>query len=343
MTLNRRQFVQASAAALAATSFAGCSSEHEAVIDDRLPIGPFNAKSTAEDVTKDIDLTGKTALVTGCNSGIGHETMRVLAQRGAHVFGTGRSLEKASEACASVEGKTTPLVLELSDFDSCVACAKTVAEQTGTLDILIPNAGIGTFTEFELINGIEQLFVVNYLGHVVLTMNLLPLVQAANHGRIVHVGSQMGYRSAPKGGIDFDNLRGEGIYDASAAYGRSKLANALFSLKLSQMLDPAHTTSNAVHPGFVKTNIGRNATGIMGFLYNNAASVIQKNVAEGAATQVYVATNPLLEGVSGAYFEDCNPVRISGPNHVFDVALADRLWRETQGMVGEYLTGPLPS
>jgi NAD(P)-dependent dehydrogenase (short-subunit alcohol dehydrogenase family) len=343
MALNRRQFIQASAATMAATTLAGCGGEDQVVIDTNLPVGPFNAKSTAEEVTKGIDLTGKTALVTGCTSGIGHETMRVLAQRGAHVFGTGRTLEKAQEACASVEGKTTPLALELADFDSCVACAKAVAAQTNSLDILIPNAGIGTFTEFELINGIEQIFVVNYLGHVVLTMNLLPLVQAAEHGRIVHVGSRMGYMSAPEGGIDFGNLRGEGEYDAAQAYGRSKLANALFSLKLSQMLNPALTTSNAIHPGFVKTDIGRNATGIIGFLYNNAATLIQKNVGEGAATQVYVATNPLLEGVSGAYFEDCNPVKINGPNHVFDVALADRLWDETVAMVGNYFSGQVPA
>ena len=92
-------------------------------------------------------LKGKTALVTGCNSGIGLETMRVLALRGAHVFGTGRTLEKAREACASVEGRTTPLALELSDFDSCVVSAQAVAAQSKSLDILIPNAGIGTFSE----------------------------------------------------------------------------------------------------------------------------------------------------------------------------------------------------
>jgi NAD(P)-dependent dehydrogenase (short-subunit alcohol dehydrogenase family) len=336
MNLNRRQFIQASAATAVATTLPACS-EHSVEIDTSLPVGPFGASSTAEEVTRGIDLSGKAALVTGCNSGIGFETMRVLALRGAHVFGTGRTLEKAQTACDSVDGKTTPVALELSDFDSCIACAQRVAQEVESLDILIPNAGIGTFTEFELVNGIEKIFVVNYLGHVVLTMNLLPLVQAADRGRIVHVGSRMGYMAAPDGGIDFDNLRGEGEYLASEAYGRSKLANALFSLKLSQMLDPNETTSNVVHPGFVKTNIGRNATGIIGFLYNNAATIVQKDLAEGAATQVYVATSPLLEGVSGAYFEDCNPVKVNGPNHVFDVALAERLWNETLDMVGDYI------
>ena len=343
MALNRRQFIQISAATAAATSLASCSGEDRVVIDTNLPVGPYNAKSTAMDVTKDIDLTGKTALVTGCNSGIGFETMRVLALRGAHVFGTGRTLDKAKEACARVEGKTTPLALELSDFDSCVACAQAFAAQSKSLDILIPNAGIGAFSEFELVNGIEKIFAVNYLGHVVLTMNLLPLVQAADLGRIVHVGSRMGYRSTPEGGIDFGNLRGEGEYNAYLAYGRSKLANALFSLKLSHMLDPAHTTSNAIHPGFVETNIGRNATGIIGFFYNNAATLIQKNVGEGAATQVYVATSPLLAGVTGAYFEDCNPVKINSPNHMFDMKLANRLWDETLVMVGNYFSGAVPS
>ena len=338
MPLNRRQFLSATAAAATVSTLPACGSSHEVTIDTSLPVGPYGATSTAEEVTAGMDLSGKTALVTGCNSGIGFETMRVLAMRGAHVFGTGRTLEKAQAACDSVDGKTTPLVLELSDFDSCVACAQQVAEQAGALDILIPNAGIGTFNEFELVGGIEKIFVVNYLGHVVLTMNLLPLVQAADRGRIVHVGSQMGYKAAPEVGIDFDNLRGEGEYVASEAYGRSKLANALFSLKLSRMLDPAQTTSNVIHPGFVKTNIGRNATGIIGFLYNNAASVIQKDLAQGAATQVYVATNPRLEGVSGAYFEDCNPVKIDGPNHVFDVPLSERLWQETLGMVGDYIS-----
>lgn len=342
MNLNRRQFLQASAATAVATTLPACS-ENSVEIDTNLPNGPFGASSTAEEVTSGIDLSGKTALVTGCNSGIGFETMRVLALRGAHVFGTGRTLEKAQAACDAVDGKTTPLALELSDFDSCIACAQRVAAEVESLDILIPNAGIGTFTEFQLINGVEKIFVVNYLGHVVLTMSLLPLVQAADRGRIVHVGSRMGYMAAPAGGIDFDNLRGEGEYSASEAYGRSKLANALFSLKLSQILDPDETTSNVIHPGFVKTNIGRNASGIIGFLYNNAATVVQKDLAEGAATQVYVATSPLLEGVSGAYFEDCNPVKINGPNHVFDAALADQLWTETQAMLGNYLNREGPA
>ncbi len=338
MTIHRRDLLKFACSAPAVVAAPGCGGDRVS-IDTRLPVGPFGADSTAEEVTAGLDLTGKTALVTGCNSGIGFETLRVLALRGAHVIGTGRTLEKAQIACDSVQGKTTPMALELSDFDSCVACARQVAALGKPLDILILNAGIGSFTDFGLINGIEKIFVVNYLGHVVLTMHLLPLVQAAQAGRIVHVGSQLAYISAPEGGIDFDNLRGEGEYTSRLAYGRSKLANALFSLKLAQMLKGTDTTSNVVHPGFVKTNIGRNASGFLGFLYNRVADLVKKTPAEGAATQVYVATSPLLAGVSGAYFEDCNPVVIDTPNYLFDQKLADRLWDETQVMLQGYLPG----
>ena len=334
--MNRRQFL-GSTALLAAPLVGGCGSDHTLSIDRSLPVGPFGADSTAEQVTEGLDLSGKTALVTGCNSGIGYECMRVLALRGAHVIGTGRTLEKARLACASVAGNTTPVALELADFQSAAACAETVAGMGTGLDMLILNAGIGSFTEFALINGVEKIFVVNYLGHVVLAENLLGELARRPGSRIVHVASQQGYRAAPAVGIDFDNLRGERDYDAGEAYGRSKLANALYSLQLSRRLDPAVTTSNAVHPGFVKTNIGRNAEGVVRFLYTSAQNLFAKTVEQGAATQTYVATAPVLQGVTGAYFEDCNPVLIEGPNHMSDEAMAARLWAETQQLLVGYI------
>lgn len=334
--MNRRQFL-GSTALLAAPLAGGCGRGHTISIDHSLPVGPFGADATAEQVTAGLDLSGKTALVTGCNSGIGYECMRVLALRGAHVIGTGRTLEKARQACARVGGKTTPLALELSDFQSATDCAAEVARMDTGLDMLILNAGIGSFTEFDLVNGIEEIFVVNYLGHVVLAENLLGELAHRPGSRIVHVASQQAYRAAPAVGIDFDNLRGEGEYDSGEAYGRSKLANVLYSLKLSQRLDPAVTTSNAVHPGFVKTNIGRNAEGLMKFVYHSAQDILARTIEQGAATQTYVATAPALQGVSGAYFEDCNPVTVEGPNHMSDQAMADRLWTETRQLLAAYI------
>jgi NAD(P)-dependent dehydrogenase (short-subunit alcohol dehydrogenase family) len=324
--------------AVAAPALAGCDGdEPEPAPDTRFPSGPFGADSTAEEVTAGLDLGGRTALVTGCNSGLGYETMRVLALRGAHVIGTGRTLEKASRACATVAGKTTPLALELGDFESVVACARKVRAMGVRLDMLICNAGINTFGELELVNGVEKMFVVNYLGHFVLVNQLLPMMLAAGSGRIVHVGSRAGYRQAPAVGIDFDNLHGGGTFDAGEAYGRSKLANALFSLALAERLEGTGVCSNVVHPGLVATDIARTAPGVLRIAFDLVGPLIAKTPAQGAATQVYVATSPLLEGVNGAYFEDCNPVTVSGNHHMFDRAMAQRLWIEAQQMTGSYL------
>lgn len=337
MSISRRQLLGLTAATAATPLLVGCDGDAPKVSPDtRFPIGPFGADSTAEEVTMGLDLGGQTALVTGCNSGLGFETMRVLALRGAHVIGTGRTLEKAAAACASVQGKTTPVALELADFGSVVACADTVRDMGVTLDMLIPNAGINTFGELELVNGVEKIFVVNYLGHFVLVNQLLPMMLAAGTGRIVHVGSRSGYRAAPAVGIDFDNLRGEGEFDSGEAYGRSKLANALFSLALAERLEGTGVTSNVIHPGLVSTDIARTAPAVLRVGFDLIGPLIAKTPEQGAATQVYVATSPLLAGVSGAYFEDCNPVTVSGDHHMFDAAMARRLWTVGQEMTAGY-------
>lgn len=337
MNIRRRQLLGLAAAAGALPLLAGCGDDEPVLtLDTRYPISPFGPDSTAEEVTANLDLTGKCALVTGCNSGLGYETMRVLALRGAHVIGTGRTLEKAAQACASVEGTATPLALELTDFSSAVACAEAVNALGLELDMLICNAGINSFGELEMVDGVEKLFVVNFLGHFVLVNRLLPRM-AAGSGRIVHVGSRSGYLQAPAQGIDFDNLRGEGSYDAGEAYGRSKLANALFSMALAERLQGSGVTSNVVHPGLVSTNIARSAPLIMREAFELLGPLIAKSPAEGAATQVYVATSPLLEGVSGAYFVDCNPVIVSGDHHMYDREQAARLWTEAESITGDYL------
>jgi NAD(P)-dependent dehydrogenase (short-subunit alcohol dehydrogenase family) len=160
---------------------------------------------------------------------------------------------------------------------------------------------------------------------------------AARRGRIVHVGSRSAYTQAPAAGIDFDNLRGERHFDASEAYGRSKLANALFSLELARRLEGSGVTSNVIHPGLVQTNIARTAPAIVQTLFSTFGGVVAKSPAEGAATQVYVATSPALDGVNGAYFEDCNPVRVSGDNHVFDAAQAAQLWQVAEQLTAQYI------
>ena len=337
MKFRRRQLLQLGAASAAAPVLAGCASDHEVTPDEDYPIGPFGAESTAEEVTEGLDLSGKIAMVTGCNSGLGYETMRVLAERGAHVVGTGRTIEKAVDACATVKGTTTPLMLDLADFQTAISCTSAVQMMGLTPDILICNAGINTFGDLELIEGVEKHFVVNYLGHFVLVDRLLPGMVARGSGRIVHVASRSAYRQAPGVGIDFDNLRGEGEFDASQAYGRSKLANVLFSLELARRLEGTGVTSNAVHPGLVKTNIARTAPSLVRGAFDLFGGYIAKSPAQGAATQVYVATSPRLEGVSGAYFEDCNPVQVSGEHHLADRAMALKLWSLAEELTSDYL------
>lgn len=338
MKLNRRQVLYSAAALAAGAPLTACSdSEHTVSIDTRWPPSPFGADATGEEVTAGLDLSGQVAVVTGCNSGLGYETMRVLALRGAHVVGTGRTLDKASKACASVSGKTTPVALELSDFQSAVDCAQSISDLGLTPDILMLNAGINTFGELELVNGIEKIFTVNFLGHFVLTNHFLPLMQAKQTGRVVHVSSRSGYRQAPAVGIDFDNLRGEKAFDAGEAYGRSKLANALFSIELAERLQGSGLSSNAIHPGLVQTNIARTAPTLMRSAFELFGGVIAKSPAQGAATQLYVATSDQLNGVSGAYFEDCNAVRVSGQHHMTDTAMAKKLWATAESMCGEYL------
>jgi NAD(P)-dependent dehydrogenase (short-subunit alcohol dehydrogenase family) len=173
-----------------------------------VPRSSFGPEATAEQVTAGIDLRGKTIVVTGCNSGIGLETMRVLALRGARVIGTARTLERGQEACAGIQGKVTPVVLELSDFDSVVACAKAIEALDTPIDGLVCNAGV-LLTELQQVRGMEMQFVVNHLGHFILVSRLLDRVTAAPQGRVVVVGS-MSHRQVPPGGIQFDNLSGQG-------------------------------------------------------------------------------------------------------------------------------------
>jgi NAD(P)-dependent dehydrogenase (short-subunit alcohol dehydrogenase family) len=278
-------------------------------------------------VTAGLDLSGKTAVVTGCNSGIGYETMRVLAMRGAHVIGTARSVEKGRDAADSVTegvtGRVTPVVLELTDFDSIVACADQIQAMDVPIDMLILNAGI-LLSDLQQVRGLEMQFVVNHLGHFILGNRLMSRVIEAPEGRVVTVGS-VAHRFAPDDGIQFDNLSGEGWADR--AYGHSKLANGLYSLELSKRLAGTRATSNVIHPGGVNTNIWRNV--------QRRGGGGGKTPEEGAATQCYVATNPALTGVTGQYFADCNPAAQS--DHQKDAAMAARLWVVSEELTRDYL------
>jgi NAD(P)-dependent dehydrogenase (short-subunit alcohol dehydrogenase family) len=302
----------------------------------KTPLNSFVKTSTAEEVTAGLNLSGKTFLVTGANSGLGFETSRVLALRGGHVIAVARSMEKAQEACAKIKGKTTPIACELADFNSVVACSKAVQALGTPIDGLICNAGIMQLPELEQVYGLEKQFVVNYLGHFILTQRLLPQVQAAPQGRLIMLSSGY-YTKAPVGGIEFDNLSGEKNYDGLTAYGQSKLAMALFSNELARRYKDTTVTSNAVLPGVINTNLGRHMSTFMQVAANLIGWTFMKSVEAGAATSCYVATNPALAKTTGEIFDNCNPFTPEGTN-LSDPALAAKLWDVSMELTKQYLT-----
>jgi NAD(P)-dependent dehydrogenase (short-subunit alcohol dehydrogenase family) len=292
----------------------------------------WGESSTAEMVTEGIDLSGQTALVTGCNSGLGYETMRVLAMRGAHVIGAARTLEKASAACEKIKGNTTPLVVELTDLPGIVDAANKVSEMDLPIDMLILNAGIMQVPDRRLANGVELQFAVNHLGHFLLANHLQEQVVAAPQGRVVVVSSNA-HRWGPDEGIQFDNLDAEVGYDPRVAYGQSKVANGLFSREFARRLSATNATCNSLHPGVIDTNLDR-------FLPqsdddDSSSKSWMKTIPEGTATQCYVATNPDLAEVTGYYFDDCNP---AVPNeHMQNDELAAKLWQVSEELTSDYL------
>ncbi len=291
----------------------------------------FGYGSTAEEVTQGLDLTGRVFLVTGSNSGLGLETVRVLALRGARVFAAARNLEKARSACAGLGQEIFPVACELSDPASVRACVETVKADGAALDAIICNAGIMGLPKLQQAHGYELQFFTNHIGHFILTTGLLD--RPADRGRVVVVSSSA-HNFAPKTGIEFDNLSGERSYGAWRAYGQSKLANLLFAKELARRLAGTGKTANAVHPGVIlATNLSRNIPSPLLLPARSAASLFAKTVAQGAATQCFVATHPSHEKISGAYFADCNIAQSSALSH--DAALAARLWDESERIVAK--------
>ncbi len=288
----------------------------------------FGASSTAEMVTEGVDLSGKTFLVTGCNSGLGLETSRVLLKRGATVVGAARTEDKAREALAPLGGKSIPVACELSEPASVRAAVVAVAERAPRLDGLIANAGIMALPERHLKYGYELQFFTNHIGHFMLVTGLLGHLTPA--ARLVILSSSAHQRTYPEG-IRFDDLAAERGYTAWGAYGQSKLANMLFARELARRL-PAGQTVNAVHPGVIATNLSRHMSSFVQATFSGLGNLFfLKSAPQGAATQCFVAVNEGAAGISGEYWADCN---LSGCSaHGTDMAMASALWKKTEEIV----------
>lgn len=305
------------------------------IVTRQPPRSRYDGNSTAEQVTEGLDLSGQTIAVTGANSGLGYETMRVLALRGAHVIGIARTQDKANKACASVEGTTTPMFLDLAQWDSVVACAKKIRSMAVPLDGLICNAGVMAIPEVELVNGLEKQFAINHLGHFILINQLMDSVLAAPEGRFTIVSSRAHRRA--ENGIEFDNLDGSQHYEPWQAYGVSKLANALCARELARRTSDSDATANSLHPGVINTNLGKNLPAWQRWAANILGWTFMKSIPEGAATSCYVATSPDLAGVRGFYFSDCNVAEDGG--YLLDDDMAAKLWAVSEEFTRPYLPG----
>uniref|UniRef100_A0A5B6Z1J1 Short-chain dehydrogenase TIC 32 n=1 Tax=Davidia involucrata TaxID=16924 RepID=A0A5B6Z1J1_DAVIN len=294
----------------------------------------FSACSTAEEVTKGIDGTGLTAIVTGASSGIGTETTRVLALHGVRVVMAVRNTDtgrKAKEAILKEIPNAKIDVMEL-DLSSMASVRRFASEYNSSglpLNLLINNAGVMAPPFMLSQDNIELQFATNHLGHFLLTKLLLETMkntarESHKEGRIVNVSSE-GHRFVYREGIRFDKINDESSYNTMYAYGQSKLANILHANELSRRLkeEGLEITSNSLHPGAIATNLLRHHSFIDGIV-NMIGKYVLKNVPQGAATTCYVALHPQVKGVSGEYFLDSNVAKSSSLAN--DAELAKKLW-----------------
>jgi NAD(P)-dependent dehydrogenase (short-subunit alcohol dehydrogenase family) len=290
---------------------------------------PFSRTSAASEVIDGVDLSGKTAIVTGAGSGIGTETARALASAGAEVVLAVRRPQAAGQIAAGIAGSTgnAKVSLRALDLADQASVRNFVAEWDQPLHILVNNAGIMALPELERTReGWEMQFATNFMGHFALTVGLGGALAEAHGARVVSVSSS-GNLFSP---VVFDDLHFDfRSYDPLAAYGQSKTADALLAVEATSRWSGEGIYANALNPGAIATGLQKHTGGL------KTPKDRQKTVPQGAATSVLLAASPLLDKVGGRYFEDCNeaatvtrrPADYSGVAwYALDPANAERLW-----------------
>ncbi|MFG2480775.1 SDR family NAD(P)-dependent oxidoreductase [Streptomyces fagopyri] len=305
---------------------------------------PFGPTSTASQVIDGVDLRGRRAVVTGGASGIGVETARALAGAGAEVTLAVRDTDagaRVAEDLATDTGNHEVRVaaLDLADQASVAAFA---SAWTGPLHILVNNAGIMAPPETRTAEGWELQFATNHLGHFALSLGLHPALRQAGGARVVSVSS-VGHVN---GDIDFDDIHFERrAYDKWLAYGQSKTADVLFAVEAAKRWAPDGIAVNALNPGRITgTDLARHIGDVSAAPASfdpTSTDVSWKDVAQGAATSVLLAASPLLDGVTGRYFEDCNEAAPHRPGvrrgvaaYALDTDNAARLWQVSLDLTG---------
>uniref|UniRef100_A0A8C3AVM5 Si:dkey-23o4.6 n=1 Tax=Cyclopterus lumpus TaxID=8103 RepID=A0A8C3AVM5_CYCLU len=282
-------------------------------------------------------LDGKTVLITGANTGIGKETSRDLARRGARVVMACRDLSRAEQAAEEIRlstgnGNVVIRHLDLGSVYSVRQFAKDFTDGEDRLDVLINNAGVMMCPRWLTEDGFETQLAVNHLGHFLLTNLLLPKLKSSAPSRVVTVSS-----IAHQGGrIDFDDLfSSKKTYSSLESYRQSKLANVLFSRELGRRLRGSGVSAFCLHPGVIRTELGRHVEGwfpLLGALLRLPSLLLMKTPSEGSQTTLYCALTPGLDGQSGRYFSDCAEKEAAPEGR--DDFVSRKLWEESARLVG---------
>ncbi len=318
---------------------------------DQKPLGSgFPPKSEPDEVLAGIDLSGKIAIVTGGYSGIGLETVRALASKGAKVVVLVRDEVKAAENLADVDGDVRSATMDLSDLTSVGAFADKMNDELDHLDLLINNAGVMACPLERVGPGWESQFGVNHMGHFVLAKNLMPLLEKAEAPRVVALSSI----AHKRGGIHWDDIQFEGReYQKWEAYAQAKSANALFANALRRRLAEFGGNAFSVHPGGIFTPLQRHLPHQeqveLGWLNKDgtvppAVAEIIKSTTQGCTTTLWAATSPMLNDKHGLYCEDVDVAQLMDENsppflhvapHACDDDAAERLWEISEALLAK--------
>ncbi|RKI38551.1 SDR family oxidoreductase [Corallococcus sp. AB004] len=279
-------------------------------------------------------LDGKVCLITGATGGIGQETAKALARRGATLVLSGRDEARTAATVAAVReaapgARVETLLADLSSLQSVRDLAKAFRDRHPRLDVLINNAGLIIDRRQVTVDGYEATFATNHLSHFLLTHLLRDLLVASGQARIINVSSE-GHRLAHSDFLD-DPQTEKRRYDGIRVYGNAKLSNILFSRGLTKRLAGTQVTANALHPGAVATGFGHNSQGFFKHLIK-LASPFMLSPEKGARTSIYLASSPEVAGVSGEYFIKCRKAKPSSAAR--DEALAERLWQVSEELTG---------
>jgi len=281
------------------------------------------------------ELTERTVVVTGANTGIGRATAEELARRGASVYVTARSRDKGEAAVASIKaaaasGSVFFLPLDLADLDSVRSCADAFLARGEPLHVLVNNAGVAGVRGLTR-QGFELMFGVNHLGHFLLTSALLDRLVSSAPSRVVTVASDAHYQAR---GIDWEAVRrpARGI-TGLGEYAVSKLCNVLFSQELARRMEGTGVTTYALHPGVVASDIWRRVPWPVRPLITRR----MLSVTDGAVTSLYCAASPEVASQSGLFYEKCAP---RSPSRVATPELAAELWQRSEAWTASYVAGP---